>query len=156
MDPDYWIWTIGHSNHKWEFFRDLLLTYKIDMVVDTRTYPGSRWAPFSNGNTLRRLLRDMSIEYDYRGGGLGGRPKDRRLLDVRGKPDYAKMALSAEFRNDVDLLCRHAADGRRVALLCSEESPDKCHRKLLVGKALKEKGVGLVHIRARVDDQIDC
>lgn len=152
---DYWVWTIGHSNHKWEFFRDLLLSHKIDMVVDTRTYPRSRWAPFAEGRRLRDSLKDIRILYEYRGGGLGGRPRDPQLLDGRGRPDYSKMALRSEFLHDVDLVYDWAREGLRVALLCSEENPDACHRKLLVGEALKEKGVGLVHIRARVDDQVD-
>ena len=159
-----WIWTIGHSRHKWEFFRDLLLAHRIKMVVDVRSHPYSRWAPWAKGVELRMLLEGIGVMYDYRGGALGGRPKDRALLDSDGKPDYSKMALHPAFLKDVDHVFDLASsmsdddgehEGLVIALLCSEENPDACHRKLLVGKALKEKGCGLFHIRARIPAQVD-
>jgi uncharacterized protein (DUF488 family) len=36
---------------------------------------------------------------------------------------------------------------RRIALLCSEEDPTKCHRRLLVGRALGKRGIVVWHIR---------
>ena len=35
----------------------------------------------------------------------------------------------------------------RVALLCGEEDPAHCHRRLLVGRVLAERGHELLHIR---------
>jgi uncharacterized protein (DUF488 family) len=34
----------------------------------------------------------------------------------------------------------------RIALLCSERDPLDCHRCLLVGRALAERGIGVSHI----------
>ena len=34
-----------------------------------------------------------------------------------------------------------------VALLCSEEDPGACHRRLLIGRVLGERGVSVEHIR---------
>ena len=34
-----------------------------------------------------------------------------------------------------------------VALMCAEEDPARCHRRLLIGPVLEELGVRLVHIR---------
>jgi uncharacterized protein (DUF488 family) len=39
----------------------------------------------------------------------------------------------------------------RIALLCSEYDPLNCHRCLLVGRALAEKGVRVSHILDRGD-----
>ena len=36
---------------------------------------------------------------------------------------------------------------RRVALMCSEENPAKCHRHHLIGKFLSGQGVSVIHIR---------
>ena len=36
----------------------------------------------------------------------------------------------------------------RVALMCGEEDPAHCHRRLLVGRVLVERGHELLHIRA--------
>ena len=47
----------------------------------------------------------------------------------------------------------------RLALMCSEASPDHCHRRLLVGTVLAEHGVQLRHIFAdgtvRTEDNVD-
>jgi uncharacterized protein (DUF488 family) len=32
-------------------------------------------------------------------------------------------------------------------LLCSEEDPSKCHRHLLIGRVLRDRGVAVSHIR---------
>jgi uncharacterized protein (DUF488 family) len=36
----------------------------------------------------------------------------------------------------------------RLALMCSEENPANCHRRLLVGRVLFTEGVEVLHIRA--------
>ena len=55
------IFTIGHSNHKWETFRDLLKQHEIKLLIDTRSKPVSTYAPFSNIRTLPNLLEDEGI-----------------------------------------------------------------------------------------------
>ena len=37
---------------------------------------------------------------------------------------------------------------RRVALMCGEEDPTNCHRRRLVGRVLRGRGVEVMHIRA--------
>lgn len=52
----------------------------------------------------------------------------------------------------------HEVDGlardRRTAILCAEEDPGRCHRRLLIAPALRVKDVRVVHIRSdgRVED----
>ncbi|MDO8671596.1 MAG: DUF488 domain-containing protein, partial [Dehalococcoidia bacterium] len=35
----------------------------------------------------------------------------------------------------------------KVAIMCSEEDPKDCHRRLLICRVLKEKGIAITHIR---------
>jgi uncharacterized protein (DUF488 family) len=35
----------------------------------------------------------------------------------------------------------------RVAILCSEENPEHCHRRLLVGRVLTDRAITVLHIR---------
>ena len=35
----------------------------------------------------------------------------------------------------------------RIALFCSEENPAICHRRLLIGRVLAERGTAVLHIR---------
>ena len=77
---------------------------------------------------------------------LGGKPADKALYDESGMPDYAKIASQEGFADGIEELLRVAADSR-VALMCAEEDPSMCHRTLLIGPALEDRGVALVHVR---------
>lgn len=140
------IYTIGHSNHSWETFLPLLRRNGIELVVDTRTNPVSRFAPFANHRTLRGLLESAGIGYEFMGGPLGGKPLDPSMYDAKGKPDYRKMRSTDEFEEAIDQLAGMASR-RRTAILCSEEDPSVCHRLLLLGPALEERGCVQRHVR---------
>ena len=140
------IYTIGHSNHSWDTFAPLLTDNGIELVVDTRTNPVSRFAPFANRRTLTDLLESIGIDYEFMGGPLGGKPRDRSMYDANGKPDYRKMRSTDEFADAIDQLVGMASS-RRTALLCSEEDPTLCHRRLLLGPSLQIADCRLLHIR---------
>ena len=140
------IFTIGHSNHTWESFAPLLAENDIELLVDTRTRPVSRFAPFANHRTLPDLLESAGIDYEFMGGPLGGKPQNPAMYDSGGKPDYHKMRAPEEFQEAVSQLAGMASR-RRTVILCSEEDPSQCHRLLLLGPSLEENGCKLLHIR---------
>ncbi len=147
------IFTIGHSNHTWESFAPLLSDNEIELLVDTRTRPTSRYAPFSNHRTLPDLLESAGIDYEFMGGPLGGKPQNPAMYDPAGKPDYHKIRAQDEFQEAVSQLAGMASR-RKTAILCSEEDPSQCHRLLLLGPSLEENGCRLLHIRSdgRIQD----
>ena len=98
------IYTIGHSNHSWESFSSLLRDNGVELVVDTRTNPVSRFAPFANRRALPGLLESVGIDYEFMGGPLGGKPRDPNMYDAKGKPDYRKMRSTEEFADAIDQL----------------------------------------------------
>ena len=140
------IYTIGHSNHRWEAFKDLLMDNSIELLVDVRSRPVSRFAPFSNKSRLPDLLKEIGIGYKFMGDSLGGRPDDPSLYDENGKPDYRKMAVSEIFQNGLEQLVGLAEEAVTV-MMCSEGDAAECHRRLLVGAALAEWEIGMLHIR---------
>ena len=140
------IYTIGHSNHTWEDFSRLLLDNDIELLVDVRSNPVSRFAPFANHRVLPDLLESVGIDYELMGGTLGGKPKNPGMYDSRGKPDYRKMRSLDEFQDAVEQLAGMASR-RRTVVLCSEEDPSQCHRLLLLGPSLEENGCELLHVR---------
>lgn len=146
------IYTIGHSNHTWEAFAALLKRQGIRTLVDTRSNPVSKYAPFASIRVLPGLLEREGIEYSFMGDSLGGKPADSSYYDSSGKPDYRKMRTREEFRDGIKQLTR-IAEGSVTALMCAEEDPTKCHRRLLLGPPLEERGVTLLHIRA--DGSVD-
>ena len=139
------IYTIGHSNHTWETFSPLLLDNEVELLVDVRSNPVSRFAPFANHRTLPDLLESVGIDYEFMGGPLGGKPADRTMYDERGKPDYHRMRASDEFQEALDQLAGMASR-RSTVILCSEEDPSQCHRLLLLGPSLEKNECVLLHI----------
>jgi Domain of unknown function DUF488 len=141
------IWTIGHSNHPLGHVLDLLDREQIAHVVDVRSYPYSRVAPHFNREGLAVALSSRDMGYLFLGRELGGRPDDPAHYDAQGHALYGPMSEHAEFRGAVKRVYDGAPE-HRIALLCSEADPTHCHRRLLVGKVLADRGVELRHILA--------
>ena len=140
------VYTIGHSNHTWDEFAGLLKQSGLAVLADTRSNPASRFASFANARTFPSLLDQEGIRYVYLGDSLGGKPSDPSNYDEKSNPDYRKIRSSDPFRQGIDELLNLAKESV-VALMCAEEDPGKCHRWLLLGPALEERGVELLHIR---------
>jgi len=149
------LFTIGHSNHEISTFIALLQAHSIEVVVDVRTYPKSAYSEHFNRAPLERELRDAGIQYLFMGDELGGRPPEDSMYDDEDHVLYSVLAEHPRFLGGLDRLERGIAD-YRVATMCSEECPDECHRRLLVGKVLTERGVLLRHIRAHgIEDETE-
>jgi uncharacterized protein (DUF488 family) len=136
--------TIGHSTHSWERFVALLRGAKVTAVADVRTSPYSRLFPHFNRDDLCKELGASGIYYVFVGKELGGRPADRKFY-CEGVADYEKMAQASEFNKGLDRVIE-GAKKYRIALMCSERDPLDCHRCLLVGRALAQRGVHVSHI----------
>jgi uncharacterized protein (DUF488 family) len=140
------ILAIGHSNHEWGTFAALLAKYNIELLVDTRTNPVSRYAPWANAKKLKDILGQSGLDYAFMGDSLGGKPSDDSCYRADGQPDYRDIRTREFFRDGIDTLLE-ISDGKIVALMCAEEDPSKCHRRLLIEPALLEKGLDIRHIR---------
>ncbi len=68
------IFTLGHSNHPLETFLDLLQQHRIEMVVDVRSSPYSRYASHFNRETITNHLKALEIRYLFAGDSLGPPP----------------------------------------------------------------------------------
>jgi uncharacterized protein (DUF488 family) len=142
--------TIGHSTLPYQQFLSRLRRASITAVADVRTSPYSRRFPHYDRDMLRDELALDGISYVYLGNELGGRPKEDNLY-CEGIADYEKMAETADF---VEGLNRVMAGARRyrICLMCSERDPFDCHRCLLVGRALSQRGCNVRHIVS--DDEV--
>ena len=138
--------TIGHSNLAADRFIALLKNAAVTAVADVRSVPFSRWCPWFSGKALAERLAREGIAYTALGDALGGRPRDPALY-CDGVANYAAMAATPEFRAGLDRVV-DAMARRRVCLMCVEREPLDCHRFLLVGRALAERGLAPGHILA--------
>jgi uncharacterized protein (DUF488 family) len=142
------VWTIGHSTREIDEFVQLLVSFSIGLLVDVRTYPGSRRYPHFNRENLRLSLTDQGIDYLHMPE-LGGRRKTRpdsqnvawRNESFRGYADYME---THAFREGIDRLLE-LANQRRTAIMCAEAVWWRCHRSLIADH-LKVAGVTVTHI----------
>lgn len=140
------VYTIGHSSHPASYFASLLVRHSIEVVVDTRSAPYSKFTPQFDRELIQALLQENGVRYLFLGAEVGGRPKKESYYDADGRALYSKMSEDDEFLGAIGRI-EKGIQQYRVALLCSEEDPAHCHRRLLVGRVLAERGHMLLHIR---------
>jgi uncharacterized protein (DUF488 family) len=141
------ILSVGHSNVPYADLSALLKGAGATAVADVRSVPRSTRFPWFDGAALGPSLKADGIAYAFLGRELGGRPARADLL-VAGRADYEAMAAEPAFAEGLGRV-RTGALRHRVALLCSEGDPTECHRCLLVGRALREGGARVTHLRHR-------
>lgn len=136
-DEEWTIWTIGHSYLDMDEFLDLLNTENIELLVDVRSYPASRWVPHFGKESLLKGLKTATIKYEHLET-LGGRQGKQRLPEPSPNEgwtnasfkDYADYTLTKPaiegFRHLIEL-----ARNYRVAYMCAEAVPWRCHRRII-------------------------
>jgi uncharacterized protein (DUF488 family) len=141
--PSLTIFTVGHSTHSLEEFVDMLKAHDIEQLVDVRTIPKSRRVPQFNAESLAAALSKLGVEYVHLKtlGGLRHAKKDSintgwRNPSFRGYADYMG---TDEFRQGIERLLKLART-KRMAIMCAEAVPWRCHRSL-IGDALLVRGV---------------
>jgi uncharacterized protein (DUF488 family) len=140
------LFSIGHSNVGLDVLIDLLLRHDIEVVVDVRTAPRSRYMPHFDSKPLCQSLAIAGMKYVFLGKELGGRPAGGEFYDDEDHVLYSRLAESELFETGLKRLLRGASEFR-IAILCSEEDPLHCHRHLLIGRVLRGRGVSVAHIR---------
>ena len=151
--PNGAIFTVGHSTLPIDRFIALLQAYGIECLADIRTVPRSRHNPQFNGDTLASALGKDGIEYAPLPalGGLRRARKDSRNTGWRNESfrGYADYMQTDEFRAGLDHLIGMNGP-RRVAIMCAEAVPWRCHRSL-VADALGVRGIAVIEILSEKD-----
>lgn len=140
------LFSIGHSNQTIEAFLTLLQHHQIQVLIDVRSSPYSRYVPHFNGHPLRLALQNTGLHYVFLGKKLGGRPEGDEFYDANDHVLYDRLSSAPFFLEGIERL-RQIGKRYRVAILCSEENPAVCHRHLLIGRVLRQQGCTLLHIR---------
>ncbi len=147
--------TIGHSTHPVDTFIQMLQSHGVTLVADVRTVPRSRHNPQFNRETLPQSLKAEGISYvhlpglgGWRSPGAASPNQGWRSPGFRGYADYM---LTAEFEQHLDALVELAWRAR-VALMCAEALPWRCHRSL-IADALLVRGIPVEHIMSRDNSQ---
>jgi len=139
------LWSIGHSNVSFQVFMGLVENAGIECIADVRSTPYSRYTPHFNRDNLESQLRLNGVQYEFYGESLGGRPTEMDFYDASGHVLYRELAKSYRFKAGLEELCM-LSDKVRTAMMCSEESPENCHRRLLIGRVLRAQGIDVLHV----------
>jgi len=143
-NPTMKLFTIGYEGLSQDGFLKWLRHFDIDVVADVRDLPLSRKKGFSK-NGLSELLMKQDIQYfSYRELGV---PKDKRnqLKESRNYESFFRL-IRKSISDKTDLLdniCQMIHQGKKVALLCYERDPQKCHRTIVADEVKKRDGNGL-------------
>jgi len=127
------IFSIGHSNRTLDEFLQILKKYGIELVIDVRRFPTSKWEWFKK-ESLQEALNSRNIMYEYLGDLLGGFRKG----------GYEKHMKTEEFKSGLNRI-RELAKNRRLAVMCSEKIVFKCHRRF-ISRALQRRRFQVIHI----------
>ena len=142
------VFTIGHSTRTLEEFVQLLEMYGITLLVDVRTVPRSRHNPQFNKEPLPTSLKHYGIRYINMPeiGGLRHPKRDSINLawENSGFRGYADYMQTQEFTDSLLKIVALARENR-LALMCAEALPWRCHRSL-VSDALLVRHVKVEHI----------
>lgn len=127
------IYTLGTSSRSFDEFLALLREHKIEVGVDIRSFPTSRFPHFKR-EYLERNLECAGIQYLYLGKELGGFRKG----------GYLAYMETDSFQKGLERL-EEVGKKNKTAFFCSERFPWKCHRRWVAGKLI-QRGWKVIHI----------
>lgn len=143
------IYTIGFTKKSAERFFGLLEENQIGRVIDIRLKPGGQLAGFAKRDDLAYFLRELIgceyHHYDFLA------PSEDILKTYRQDKDWDRYecwfeALMDE-RGVLDRLDSTFFAEKSCCLLCSEEKPDQCHRRLVAERLARSwSEVEVVHL----------
>jgi uncharacterized protein (DUF488 family) len=143
------LYTIGFTQKSAERFFGLLAEYGVERLVDIRLNPGGQLSGFSKQGDLAWFLDRLNgagyihlpelapsadIRDDYRKDHDWERyvPRFEDLMEERGIPDVLDRASFEESVN---------------CLLCSEPTPERCHRRLVAERLARSwPDVEIIHL----------
>ena len=145
--PD--IYTAGYGNRGFGAFIALVQRLGITHLVDVRSVPQSiYWEDFRRQN-LEVLVPPTGLKYIYMGDTLGGVQNSPVLCKDPDSVDINPLFEVPELQLGLNVLLKAAqVPGRVLCLMCGCKKPHSCHRSRLLGEALLQRGVELVHIDA--------
>ena len=147
------VFTVGHSTRPIDQFLELLTAHGVKHLIDVRKIPQSRHNPQYGREQLSASLERAGIDYTHMPG-LGGLRRPRkdslntgwRNASFRGYADYMQ---TSEFEESLDR-CIELSKEERVALMCAETVPWRCHRSL-IADALLARGIDVREITSTTD-----
>lgn len=143
--------TIGHSDRDFAEFSEFLTDHGVARLIDVRRYPNSRRHPQFNEGNLAESLDEEDIDYEH-WPEIGGyrdpaQESSNTALEegFRGVADHLNTDSGQRTLDELETITEAMSDGDRLALMCAEKEPQRCHRKL-IGDHLTVRGIRIRHL----------
>jgi uncharacterized protein (DUF488 family) len=139
------IYTIGFTKKTLEDFITRLKKAGVQRIIDIRLNNSSQLAGFAKSSDLEFILKQFGIEY------ISVKrlaPNKGLLVKYRKDKDWneyeANFKALMDARNAKNILNELQLDNKVSCLLCSEDKPEKCHRRLVA--EMLDKSFEIVHL----------
>jgi len=138
------LYTIGFTKKSASQFFGILKAHEIDLLLDVRLNNKSQLAGFTKGDDLSYFLSEIcGATYES---GLDFAPT-KEILDAYNdkiiqwsgyEMKYLELIKSRDERSGIcGKFTEKYARYKRIVLLCSEPTPEKCHRRLAAEEIVK-------------------
>lgn len=134
------IYTVGHNSLSFMQFITLIQANNITHIVDIRSIPYSKYAPWSDKSRLAEMLRPFKINYTYLGHKLGGKKIQK------GQFTHQQRIPSQAVYDEAIRVLLQLSMRTNLTLLCAEGDPAKCHRQHIIAQTLLESDIKVLHI----------
>ncbi|HEX6456637.1 MAG TPA: DUF488 domain-containing protein [Solirubrobacterales bacterium] len=144
------IFTIGFTRTTAEHFFDRLKSNGIERLLDVRLNNKSQLAGFAKRNDLAYFLREL-VGAEYEHAPLLA-PTQDILYDFKKRKEMSWLEYEERFlallrERGVEHQLTPEKFSKRTVLLCSEDTPEHCHRRLVAEYLQRHWGdVEIVHL----------
>jgi len=152
------LWTIGHWTCPPDLMLETLAPAAIELLVDVRRTPGSRTSPQFNVEQLSTWLPAAGVAYLHLSELGGRRPRSKQVDPATNAGwqnanfrNYADYTLTPDYEAGLTRLTELASTSR-VAIMCAEPMPWRCHR-LLIANSLAARGWTVTHLMTNARPQ---
>lgn len=142
------LFTIGCSSYNVEYLIRRLKQNEINVIVDVRSVPYSKHTPQYNADVLKKVLQRNHILYMDFSKEFGAR-RDEKEVYVNNQVSFERVMELPIFGKGVERIKKGLESKYRIALMCTEKDPEKCHRFSLVARGIEKKAnICSMHILA--------
>ena len=145
------LYTMGFTKKSAEKFFNLIKENNIQILIDIRLYANTQLAGFAKGRDLEYFLHELcNCEYQHC---INYAPSQELLDNYRNKSvtwqDYVREFTTIMANNGaVNDFLERFGNYESVCLLCTEDKPEQCHRRLFAEMInVRKPGIKIKHLR---------
>lgn len=142
------LYTIGFTEKSAEKFFDLLRNNRVKKIVDTRINNVSQLSGFAKGSDLKFFANEIGhMDYEHNidfapTKELLSRYRDKNMTWAQYEIEYLNLLDMRKIVHKINIDTLH-----ENCLLCSEHTPEKCHRRLLAEYLQKVRNdIQIIHL----------